>query len=122
MPGQLTLKNTLVAGNSLQQCLNGIASNGYNLAGDNSCLLTGTGDMSSTDPLLGPLADNVGPALTHMPQPESPAIDGGQCVAGILADQGGEPRLSGAACDIGAVEAGAMLLNPPSLYLPLLRH
>jgi hypothetical protein len=39
--------------------------------------LNGPGDQINTDPLLGPLQDNGGPTLTHLPLPGSPAIDAG---------------------------------------------
>ena len=41
-----------------------------------------------------------------MTQADSPAIDGGQCLAAVPTDQGGVGRPQGEACDIGAVEAG----------------
>ncbi|MEN0110451.1 MAG: choice-of-anchor Q domain-containing protein [Planctomycetota bacterium] len=37
----------------------------------------GVGNLLDVDPLLGPLADNGGPTLTHAPLPGSPAIDAG---------------------------------------------
>src|SRR4029453_4467700 len=55
-----------------------VTSHGYNVCSDNgSGLLTGPGDQVNTDPLLGPLQDNGGPTLTHMPFSGSPAIDAG---------------------------------------------
>jgi CSLREA domain-containing protein len=77
---------------------------GHNLDGDGTCLLTGTGDLPSTDPQLGPLADNGGPTLTFALPAGSPAIDaadGGACPA---ADQRGVSRPQGGGCDIGAFE------------------
>ena len=119
---QLRLKNTIVANNIPQNCLNGVFSDGFNIAGDISCLLGQVSDRYNTNPLLGPLANNGGPTLTYMPQAGSPAIDGGQCVAGVTTDQRGAARLVGAACDTGAVEVGAVVPNPSSslVYLPLL--
>jgi hypothetical protein len=83
------------------------------------------GAFTLTDPQLGALADNGGPTLTELPQPGSPAIDAGtpggctdQLGANLLTDQRGALRSVGAACDLGATEAGAKptltLLNPPS--------
>ncbi len=65
------------------------------------------------DPLLGPLADNGGPTMTHALLPGSPAINAGDpaAVAGIggvpVHDQRGAPftRLYGGRIDIGAVES-----------------
>jgi hypothetical protein len=55
-----------------------VISDGYNLSSD-SCggLLTGPGDHTNTDPMLGPLQDNGGPTLTHALLPGSPAINAG---------------------------------------------
>ena len=70
-----------------------------------------TGTALTTNPLLGPLADNGGPTLTMAPGPASPAIDAGSA-SGLTTDQRGLPRpsnilgvpnVSGGA-DIGAVE------------------
>jgi hypothetical protein len=55
-----------------------VTSHGYNLSSDDGGgYLNGPGDQINTDPLLGPLQDNGGPTLTHMPLPASPAIDAG---------------------------------------------
>lgn len=80
---------------------------------DASCRLT-----LVTDLLLGPLADNGGPTLTHLPLEDSPAIDDGECVTGLTADQRGRPRPQGATCDIGAVEYGGFAWQ---VYVPLAR-
>lgn len=62
--------------------------------------------ITGVDPLLGPLADNGGRTLTHLPMSGSMAIDRGNDVAGFDFDQRGEgfPRTKGARTDIGAVE------------------
>jgi hypothetical protein len=53
-------------------------SHGYNLSSDDGGgVLTGPGDQSNTNPLLGPLQDNGGPTFTHELLPGSPAIDAG---------------------------------------------
>jgi len=88
---------------------------GYNLSSDNGGgYLTNTTDQINADPLLGPLADNGGPTLTHALLPGSPAIDKGNSY-GATADQRGKPRpydyasipnaSGGDGSDIGAVEA-----------------
>jgi CSLREA domain-containing protein len=85
-------------------------SAGWNIATDDSCFLTATGDLPSTDPLLEPLADNGGPTPTMLPGEGSPAIDAipagtaGVCDATTPTDQRGMPRPSGPGCDVGAVE------------------
>jgi predicted outer membrane repeat protein len=113
--GLVNLSHTIVANNTPTDCLCPLFtpdSLGYNLAGDETCELAGTGDMNSTDPMLGPLGDNGGLTYTLVPQPDSPAIDGGSNVTtpfiteeGCLPrDQRDESRIQGSACDIGAVE------------------
>lgn len=91
-----------------------VVSLGDNIFSDESCGLTGPGDMTG-DPLLGPLADNGGPTLTMALLPGSPAIDAvpvERCTdadgAPLLVDQRGIPRPQGAACDIGAFELEAI--------------
>ncbi len=64
--------------------------------------------MIGGNALLGPLADNGGPTLTHLPLPGSPVIDAANPTATGVADQRGfEPRVVGAAMDMGSVEVGA---------------
>jgi predicted outer membrane repeat protein len=71
------------------------------------------GNIFGQDPQLGPLADNGGPTLTHMPLPGSPVIDAGDpaYTPPPAVDQRGLPRLVGAAVDMGSVETGAVF-NP----------
>jgi hypothetical protein len=129
----ITLKNTIVANSrdradtsdSLNCDSNGAATTslGFNVIGDNSCFLAPTtGDQTSTNPLLGPLADNGGPTLTFMPQASSPAINQGTNSGCPARDQRGAFRPFGPTCDVGAVEYGG---RPPSplLWLPVVeRH
>jgi predicted outer membrane repeat protein len=91
-------------------------SNGYNVDDDGTCGFKGTGDQSDlkTALALGALADNGGPAPTLMPAATSPLVDQIPTAAcggglGITTDERGAPRPFGAACDIGAVEAGAAI-------------
>lgn len=60
--------------------------------------------MFESAPRLGPLQNNGGPTLTHLPLPDSPAIDHG-AAHGFDVDQRGLAREVGAAADIGAVES-----------------
>jgi hypothetical protein len=62
------------------------------------------GDQPSTDPLVGPLADNGGPTLTHALLEGSPAIDAGDDSVCPAVDQRGIARPQGAACDVGSYE------------------
>jgi hypothetical protein len=93
----MTLQGTIVAGstgggpNCLVDAPATLTSNGYNLADDASCNLTGPADQPGTNPLLGPLADNGGPTQTMALTPNSPAIDKGVS-AGLTTDQRGLTR------------------------------
>jgi Divergent InlB B-repeat domain len=81
-------------------------------------------DTLTSDPLLGPLADNgcLAPAgvasatmcpRTLLLSAGSPAINAGNNIAGALYDQRGAgfPRVVGAAADIGAVEVGGATMT-----------
>jgi len=103
--GTATLTNSIVAnGISGGDCYGTITSGGHNLDSDGTCGLTGTGDISNTGPMLGPLADNGGPTKTHALLIGSPAIDAGDDGACPATDQRGVARPQGASCDIGAFE------------------
>ncbi len=93
---------------------------GYNLIENGSnCVADGddSTDIRGVDPLLGPLADNGGATLTHLPLPGSPLIDAGNPAKSSKADaacpardQIGTKRPQDgdgdrkARCDVGAVE------------------
>ena len=113
----LVVVNTIIANSNSGSCCNcsllsgTFTSLGHNLGSDNnSCPFNATGDLSNTDPLLGPLADNGGPTFTHALLPGSPAIDAGDDIVlgpphNLTTDQRGQPRMQGAHVDIGAYEA-----------------
>jgi CSLREA domain-containing protein len=113
--GSLAWVASIIAGPvSTDRCVFPVAyapTSSWNLATDASCGLTGPGDQPSTDPLLGPLADNGGPTPTLLPAETSPALDvvtpgtAGVCDAMLATDQRGRPRPYGLGCDVGAVEA-----------------
>jgi len=109
--GTASLFNTIVANQSAgPDCYGNITSNGYNLDSDGTCNLTEETDLSSTDPLLGPLTDNGGHTLTHEPSLGSPVIDTGAAANCPPKDQRGVTRPqdgnadSIAICDMGSVE------------------
>ena len=113
--GMVTVNNTIIANSvGLGDCRGvGFTSLGHNLDSDGSCGLSGPGDISGVDPLLGPLAVNGGPTKTHALLTGSPAIDAvpiADCTDPdgnpITTDQRGVPRPQDAACDIGAFEFG----------------
>ena len=121
--GTIRLRNTVVYGNQ-DDCTRAdfgdqpLTSFDYNLVGDlGRCRVVGETEHSllGVDPLLGPLIDNGGPTQTHDLLPGSPAVDAGACTdldgAPVTEDQRGEPRPRGAACDIGSVERGGVLLS-----------
>lgn len=72
--------------------------------GFNSC---GPTVEVTTDPLLGPLADNGGPTPTMALGVGSPAIDAGAAAGSPPVDQRGIARPQGAGVDIGAYERAA---------------
>jgi hypothetical protein len=108
------LRNNLIVG----ECDFGFfdpSSEGGNLESPgNTCELTDPSDQAnvSAEQLdLGPLQDNGGPTLTHLPEPRSVAIDvipQAACIdaggAPLTTDQRGIARPQGPMCDVGAVE------------------
>lgn len=73
-----TILNAGASGENIVHIVGLFHSLGYNLSSDDGGgYLNGAGDQINTDPLLGPLQDNGGPTLTHMPLPGSPAIEAG---------------------------------------------
>jgi large repetitive protein len=139
------LRNTLLAGNfrsgapEYTECGGKLTVFGVNLIGittldvDHLSIDNNFGDWAllNSQALLGQLADNGGPTLTHALLAGSNAIDGGDpdngCVdetsAVLQTDQRAAPRVAGARCDIGAFEFGALPPPPPpaaiKLYLPV---
>lgn len=101
------LNHSILWGNGGADCAfdqSGLTSMGYNIDGDNSCLLTDPTDLPATDPLLGPLQNNGGPTETHALSVGSPALDAIPSDACLATDQRGVARPQGPGCDIGAFE------------------
>lgn len=110
----VTLTNSLVAENvsdssDTSDVSGTIQSSGGNLISIYSAAALHPSDqLGSTtnpiDPLLGPLADNGGPTLTHALLRGSPAIEAALTLGNVDTDQRGLPRPVGQASDIGAYE------------------
>jgi CSLREA domain-containing protein len=119
--GMLRSYNTIIAGNSPTDCYGPLHSLGHTLLGPvSNCLYAAAaGDRSGlTALLLGPLADNGGPTLTHALLPGSPAIDAGGSADCPDTDQ--RERARGALCDIGAYEHdGSGVVAVPAAGAPL---
>jgi hypothetical protein len=91
-----------------------MTSSGYNLSSDNTCKFNNSGDLNTTDPMLGPLQNNGGPTQTMALLSGSPASDSGNpsgCTDGqghlLKTDQRGAPRPDTedtGGCDRGAYE------------------
>jgi predicted outer membrane repeat protein len=127
----VSMRNTIIANNEGANCGIGgggsLTTQGYNLESADSCGLNATGDITDTNPLLGPLQNNGGttvglgePTLTHALLANSPAVDAGDPAFSPLPkyDQRGVgfPRVLYGRVDIGAYEAA---VYPPIAYLPL---
>ncbi len=110
-------ENSILAGNSATNspdCSGSLTSQGYNLVQNPAgCTVNGdqTGNLSSVDPLLGPLQDNGGDTPTMALQDGSPAIDAGNPAppgsssdACQPTDQRGVARPQALSCDMGAFE------------------
>jgi hypothetical protein len=67
-------------------------------------VLTGSGDRTNINPMLGPLQNNGGPTQTMALLIGSPAINAGDNTGAPDTDQRGFPRIVGGTIDIGAVE------------------
>lgn len=112
-----TIRNTIisnpVAGLNCRVVGSGtLTSNGYNLESTNTCGLGATGDITNSDPLLGPLALNTpGATMTHAILSGSPAIDTADPVTFPPTDQRGIARPQGPRADIGSYEFAAL---PPT--------
>ncbi|HEY7067416.1 MAG TPA: choice-of-anchor Q domain-containing protein [Chloroflexota bacterium] len=113
--GTAVVNRSLIVNNTPGgDCAGTLTSQGDNISSDASCSLTGLGDRSNTDPLLGPLQDNGGFTPTHAVLPGSPAIDGvtHNACPPPATDQRGFLRPAGARCDVGAFELGAASPTP----------
>lgn len=126
--GTVTVHNSIVAGNDADSDpfsnASLVQSGGYNLLSGVPVGWTGqstdiVGDsFNHIDPMLAPLADNGGPALTHLPQDGSPVLEAGDAAINGSTDQRGQIRPVSAYSrpialpDIGAVESPVVNVAP----------
>ena len=122
--GDLIFRHSLIANNEAQgaskDCHGDMNSFNHNLvlvtAAECNIFGLQTNNIYGSYPMISQLGPNGGPTDTHLPQPSSPALDGGAntCYdtsgSELKADQRGRPRpidgdgVGAEQCDIGAVE------------------
>ncbi len=97
----ITVTNSILANDAGGECiiLGGTVTTANTLATDETC----GAPFLLADPVLGPLQINGGPTMTMAISADSPALDQTACDT-AAADQRGETRPYGAACDLGAYE------------------
>ncbi len=120
----IVIENSIIAGNTddgtapdLQPDPDSTLDIDFSLIGSTDLTISGTGNQVGTlaspiEPLLGPLADNGGPTMTHALMPSSPAIDAGNSTfttdqrgLAVPVDLAGVPNAAGGnGSDIGAYE------------------
>jgi len=105
--GSVTAWNTAVVENGADCPENPIDDGAGNIDGDGSC----GADTGAAQ--LGPLADNGGPAPTHLPGAASALLDAGVAARCAQIDQRGVARPQGDGCDVGAVERETGAPPPP---------
>ncbi len=112
--GTVMLGNSILAGEATaDNCMGLVISVGYNLESGNSCGLNSLGDITGTNPLIGPLQWNGGDTQTHALLAGSSAIDSGNDSICPVTDQRGVSRPQGDSCDIGAYEFSLVLTAVP---------
>jgi len=121
----ITLASSIISGAAANHCTGDpIMSGDFNVDSNGTCGLSGAHDRNDVDPQLGPLADNGGPTLTHLPAAASAAIDGGDPNDCPATDQRGQVRPTDGngdgvpVCDVGAVEFLDLCPSDPSKTAP----
>ena len=128
----VTINNSIIAGNTDNGtapdvlAVDDVANNLFvrnsligNATGSGITAATGAGNILNQAALLGSLADNGGPTLTHRLLPGSPAIDAGNNALAVdrggnalTNDQRGEARIAFGTVDIGAYELQSTTIGP----------
>ena len=109
------MKNSIVADNTAAAAgpdiFGTIASQNYNHVEStvDGTFVAMANDVTGSDPLLGPLANNGGPTFTHLPGGASPVVNAiagetSECGKTVTLDQRGFARPVGAGCEKGSVE------------------
>lgn len=111
----ITITNTILYNPGAQNSTWGINSGGNNIDSDGSANLLGANDLFVADPLLGDLAYNGGPTMTHALLAGSAAIDAGTASGAPATDQRGFDR--DGTPDIGAYEASVGSLTNTNEFL-----
>lgn len=121
---ELQIRSSIIAGNTSYNSNPDLGGDNlyveFSLIGDSDgvSLDSNNNNLFDVDPLLGPLADNGGPTMTHALMTGSPAIDTGLNTAPSADDQRGVgfERMIGLQTDMGAVESDtdAALSFPPA--------
>jgi hypothetical protein len=131
----LYTNNSVFADSSPRNCLmdSEVYDEGNNIDSGTSCGFYEASSEENEDPLLGPLANNGGPTMTHALMKGSPAIDAAAAgcpepvdyygdpyviPGGWPRDQRGAMRPVGDGCDIGAFEAGGAPPTPTPAPTP----
>ena len=118
----VTIDHSIIAGNTSTGPVDDVTEDDATLEIDYSIVQTadantlaaltaGTGNIVGQSAGLGPLADNGGPTLTHLPLTGSPAISAGNAsiVGAPATDQRGEDRV------VGVIEIGSVEIQQPEL-------
>lgn len=110
--GEVRVVSSIVAGSTSGENCNKpapdpglITSLGFNLTDSAACGFAVVTDQLESPVKVGPLGRNGGFSKTHMPKPDSKAVDKGEGTPCLVDDDQRETtRPQGAVCDIGAIE------------------
>lgn len=113
---EIKIRSSILADNPGGNCA-GIAPDSldYNISSDTHCVLTGTHDITDTDPLLEPLGFHGSTAPSHPLGAGSPALDSGSPDLCTSIDQNYTSRPQGSLCDRGAFEVTAPAASSGSI-------